>query len=188
MKNNKKLTLRISLEKSIYKEYFFGYINTIKTTNYLLLVMILLIFIDLYNKDYTFSLIYSLLVILVALLFPLIKQLINYRNILLINGGNIPHYKYVFDDSKITFINENSPSKSETYQYEQIISIIETKRLYVMKLDNGLSIIINKDNNIDLILERCSKINNKKIVSARFCTIFRFICLVLAIISLFIII
>ena len=116
----RKIVTKVELNKGIYKEFFIGCINSSKLSNVLLAIMILFLYIDIYNKDYFLSITYSILIIILILVLPITKIFLQYHSILEINGGNIPCYQYVFDSEKITYSNNMKKSSNITYNYNQI--------------------------------------------------------------------
>lgn len=184
----RKIVTKVELNKEIYKEFFTSYINSSKLSNALLTIMILFLYMDIYNENYFLSITYSILTIIFILVLPIIKMLLQYHSILEINGGNIPHFQYVFYNEKITCSNTTKKSSTITYDYNQINLVLKSKKLYIFNLNNKKSIIALKkditDEDLNYILSKC---NNKKVRKTNLYLCFRLLCLLLAIISLFLI-
>ncbi len=184
----RKIVTKVELNKEIYKEFFTSYINSSKLSNALLTIMILFLYMDIYNKNYFLSITYSILIIILILVLPIIKMFLQYHSILEINGGNIPCYQYVFDSEKITYSNNMKKSSNITYNYNQINLVLKSKKLYIFNLNNNENVIALKkditDEDLNYILSKC---NNKKVRQTNLYLCFRSLCLLLAIISLFLI-
>ena len=79
-------------------------------------------------------------------------------------------------------------SSNITYNYNQINLVLKSKNLYIFNLNNNENVIALKkditDENLNYILSKC---NNKKVRQTNLYLCFRLLCLLLAIISLFLI-
>ena len=79
-------------------------------------------------------------------------------------------------------------SSNITYNYNQINLVLKSKKLYIFNLNNNENVIALKkditDEDLNYILSKC---NNKKVRQTNLYLCFRLLCLLLAIISLFLI-
>lgn len=195
-KKKKEIETKYQLDLKMYKEFSRGYMFSNETSNILLMIIVFLLYVNLFAKNYGFAMVYSILLMLIAVLPLFIKGKLQYHRTLESNGGNEPHYKYIFKEDEMIAINEDNSNQNQ-YQYDQVIAIVETDNLFILKLKYRLGIIVNKnhldggtrEDFVDFIFQKCTNIKEKKVISAkrgmyiRFtCFLLSFLCLICAII------
>lgn len=171
--SQKNFTSNYMLDLKTYKEFSKGY----KITNQIYIIsniiMLLCLMPAVLSQNYTLSFQGSIFWIIYFLVvyFGFIKS--NYKKILTANNDVVPKHTITIDSSGIKGISING-NKSE-YSFEQIVEIIETKNLIILKLKNNLGILINKstlkggtkEELYSYLFNKCHNIKKKKISKSK---------------------
>lgn len=135
------------LSKSMYQEFSNAYLFGNKKLIVLMGVALLLVGIALILKDYKLAMTLGFIeLIYVVILIFVVKRnkKINYNRMLESRGEKSINNKVVINGEKIEIIDTVNGNKVD-YNFEQIIGIIESENLIVLKLKYNLGIIISKD-------------------------------------------
>lgn len=135
------------LSKSMYQEFSNAYLFGNKKLIVLMVVALLLVGIALILKDYKLAMTLGFIeLIYVVILIFVVKRnkKINYNRMLESRGEKSINNKVVINGEKIEIIDTVNGNKVD-YNFEQIIGIIESENLIVLKLKYNLGIIISKD-------------------------------------------
>ena len=144
-KRKKEFSSKYKLDQDMYNEFFKAYLNDfmLKISLIILLVALLL---NLILKEYTFVIMFALLEILFIILFKIIikkNRTIMYKRILESRGLEEINNSVIINEDEITLVDLNNRNKT-VYNYDQIIGVIESKNLIILKLKYNLGIILNK--------------------------------------------
>jgi len=145
-KRKKEFSSKYKLDQDMYNEFFKAYLNDfmLKISLIILLVALLL---NLILKEYTFVIMFALLEILFIILFKIIikkNRTIMYKRILESRGLEEINNSVIINEDEITLVDLNNRNKT-VYNYDQIIGVIESKNLIILKLKYNLGIILNKE-------------------------------------------
>lgn len=135
------------LSKSMYQEFSNAYLFGNKKLIVLMGVALLLVVFALILKDYKLAMTLGFIeLIYVVILIVVVKRnkKINYNRMLESRGEKSINNKVVINGEKIEIIDTVNGNKVD-YNFEQIIGIIESENLIVLKLKYNLGIIISKD-------------------------------------------
>lgn len=162
------------LDFKFYKEFFRGIRGT--TSSILKIIGILSIIVFIFNvliRNY--DILFKSIIIL--LLFGGISEVVTRKinkiryNQMTLANKNLPIKNNVtINKDGIKIINPDSNNKTE-YTFDSINSIVETKNMYILKMNYKVGMIINKNNLtggtkeefIEYILDKCSNIKKKKV-------------------------
>lgn len=144
-KKETKWTCNYTLDKKLFKEFNHVYLSS----ESLILKVVLGIFvvtaiINLCLKNFQ-VITHSLVVLSFLILFTIIKKITvnqNFKRMLENHGHKIIKYEIEINENEIVIIDPDNNNKM-TYNFSQIIGIIETPSLLVLKLKYNLGIIIS---------------------------------------------
>lgn len=170
MKKNKtnEFTSEYAFDKATFKEFQMGFSQD--KMDIIFVVGIICLLICLMAKDYNTVIWYSIFFMVYILFLYLIKlysSKLQYNRFLLVTKGK-NKTNVTIDENEIKGVNEIGNENS--YLFDQIIGIIETKNLIILKLKYRLGIIINKntlntskEELIEFLLSKCINLKKKKV-------------------------
>lgn len=154
-----------TLDNKMYQEFSNAYLFGNNKLIVLMIVALLLVVIALILKDYKLAMTLGLceLIYVIVLIFVVKRnKKINYNRMLESRGVKGISNKLVVNSEKIEIIDTVNGNKID-YSFEQIIGVIESENLIILKLKYNLGIIISKDmikggtseELVDFLMELC---------------------------------
>ena len=170
MKKNKtnEFTSEYTLDKDTFKEFQMGFSQNKMILVYIVCIVVSLFYLILkrYNSAVFFS-IFSMAYILILNLIKLYTSKLQYNRFLIVTKGKNKN-NIKISENIIEGTNENGNKNS--YTLDQIIDVVETKNLIILKLKYRLGIIINKNTLntsknefIDYLMDKCINLKSRKI-------------------------
>lgn len=170
------------LDLKTYQEFCNGYKAANKIEFIILLILILFFIESVIENDYSFIIFYCAFLLIFKIILKLMnKPKIQYNRMLSCNNGNPVHNVVNINEENILITGDNG--NKSTYSYDQIIGVIETKNLLILKMKYNLGININKNTltggNIEdlasYLYEKCPNIKKKKIIKTNITKHFDFL-------------
>lgn len=171
-----------TLDLKTYQEFCKGYKAANRIEIIILIILVLFFIESIIEKDYSFIIFYCAFLLIFKLILKLIdKPKIQYKRMLSCNNGKPAHNIVTINDENILITGDNG--NKSTYSFEQIIGIIETKNLLILKMKYNLGININKNTltggNVEelasYLYQKCSNIKKKKIIKTNITKYFELI-------------
>lgn len=181
MKNNFESNYVLDFKK--YREFSKGYMRYNKKLTIIIIIAILIYILNLISKNYGGLVLCFFTFLIFFIVFKLMgKSQIQYRRMLVSNNGREVNNTVKINDEGILIINNNTDNDNR-YSFNQIIGIIETTNLLILKMNYNLGIIIDKNNLnggtkeelISYLLVNCHNLKSKRIVMAGKINIFDFL-------------
>lgn len=172
---NVKFQTNYTLDLNTYKEFSKGYFYSKKSIVCILSLLTIIIILLLLLKSYRYAIGYSVFVIFYMLMCILLsKNKINYKRTLENNKGNPPTINIELTEEEIRGTNLETKNKIG-YLYTQIIGIIETKNLIILKMNYNQGLILNKNTLsggtetelIEYVYSKCPNIKNGKVIKSK---------------------
>lgn len=172
--NQKEFSSKYTLDYKTYKEFSTGYIATRKssiiTLFVILVLLILCIIYRMYETVITFGVLFGIFAFLIKITG---RNKLQYKRYKSLNNNEDVEANIKICKNKI--ISTSKKGDVSTYEFSQIIGIIETKNLLVLKLDYNMGIIINKNNLdggtkeelIDYLFSVCNNLKKKKVTNSK---------------------
>lgn len=178
--NKGEFKTKYTLDYKTYKEFSVGYMATKKSSVIILLLFLALFIVYLIYKRYEAIIGCSLLFIILIIIFKIAGlnklQYKRYRNL---NNNEDMETNISIGKEKIVLTSKKGDTSS--YEFNQIIGIIETKNLLILKLKYNMGIIINKneieggtrEELIEYLFSVCNNIKKKKVISSKIWLVIR---------------
>lgn len=178
--NKGEFKTKYTLDYKTYKEFSVGYMATKKSSVIILLLFLALFIVYLIYKRYEAIIGFSSLFIILIIIFKIAGlnkiQYKRYRNL---NNNEDMETNISIGKEKIILTSKKGDTSS--YEFNQIIGIIETKNLLILKLKYNMGIILNKNNIeggtreklIEYLFSVCNNIKKKKVISSKIWLIIR---------------
>ena len=197
--NQNKFNFEYVLDYKKYKEFSTNYLASKISTNIILVLILVALILNIVYKNYSYVILFGVVFFgMVGLLKITGKSKISYKRYKYLNDNQDAVMNINIDDEKITLSNKNG--NKESYTFDKILDIVESKNLIILKLKYNLGIIIDKSNITedekqklyDFLFEKCVNVKSKKVkktvfglILRRFTILMYFVMLILAIVLLF---
>lgn len=172
--NQKEFSSKYTLDYKTYKEFSSGYISTRKSSMITLFVVLVLLILCIIYRNYetviTFGVIFAIFAFLIKVTG---RNKLQYKRYKSLNNNEDVEANIKIGKEKI--ISTSKKGDTSSYEFSQIIGIIETKNLLVLKLEYNMGIIINKNNLeggtkeelIDYLFSVCNNLKKKKVTNSK---------------------
>lgn len=172
--NQKEFSSKYTLDYKTYKEFSNGYIATRKSSMITLFVVLVLLILCIIYRNYetviTFGVIFAIFAFLIKVTG---RNKLQYKRYKSLNNNEDVEANIKIGKEKI--ISTSRKGDTSSYEFSQIIGIIETKNLLVLKLEYNMGIIINKNNLeggtkeelIDYLFSVCNNLKKKKVTNSK---------------------
>lgn len=175
---NFKSNYKMDLET--YKEFSKGFTST--SMRYIcarLIIFIYGVICILANQINIAIMIISIYIILFIIYKITGRNLIQYKRSLSLNNGKPVSVEITIDEKGISGFDKDKENKTN-YSFDQILSIVETQNLIILKMKYDLGIIINKNDLeggskaevFEFLFEKCQNIKNKKVSQGKLGNLF----------------
>lgn len=165
---------KYTLDYKTYKEFSAGYIATNKSSIIMLFVVLVLLILCIIYKNYETVITFGVLLGIFALLKKVTgRNKLQYKRYKSLNNNEDEEGNIKIDKEKIVYTSKKGNIAS--YDFSQIIGIIETKNLIVLKLKYNMGIILNKHNLdgetkeelIKYLFSVCNNLKKKKVINSK---------------------
>ena len=188
MDNNNKneFSSKYILDYKTYKEFSAGYIATRKSNIILLFIFLAILLINFFYRNYSTIIGVGIVFVLVVLIVIITgRNKLQYKRYKSLNNNEDLEENIKINKEKI--ISLSGKGNTASYDFEQIIGIIETKNLLILKLKYNMGIILDKRNLIggtkeeliDYLFSVCKNLKKKKVTKAKVWLILRRVILIL---------
>lgn len=172
--NQKEFSSNYTLDYKTYKEFSNGYIATRKSSMITLFVVLVLLILCIIYRNYetviTFGVIFAIFAFLIKVTG---RNKLQYKRYKSLNNNEDVEANIKIGKEKI--ISTSKKGDTSSYEFSQIIGIIETKNLLVLKLEYNMGIIINKNNLeggtkedlINYLYFVCNNLKKKKVTNTK---------------------
>lgn len=172
--NQKEFSSKYTLDYKTYKEFSNGYIATRKSSMITLFVVLVLLILCIIYRNYetviTFGVIFAIFAFLIKVTG---RNKLQYKRYKSLNNNEDVEANIKIGKEKI--ISTSKKGDTSSYEFSQIIGIIETKNLLVLKLEYNMGIIINKNNLeggtkeelIDYLFSVCNNLKKKEVTNSK---------------------
>ena len=174
MENKREFNSKYTLDYKTYKEFSAGYIATNKSSIIMLFVVLVLLILCIIYKNYETVITFGVLLGIFALLKKVTgRSKLQYKRYKSLNNNEDEEGNVKIDKEKIVYTWKKGNIAS--YDFSQIIGIIETKNLIILKLKYNMGIILNK-NNLDggtkeelikYLFSVCNNLKKKKVINSK---------------------
>ena len=174
MSNEKEFSTKYTLDYKTYKEFSNGYIATKKSSIITLFVVLALLVLCIILRDYETVITFGVIFLIFAFLIKVTgRNKLQYKRYKSLNNNEDLETNIKIGKEKIISTSEKGDTAS--YEFSQIIGIIETKNLLILKLEYNMGIIINKNNLeggtkeelIDYLFSVCNNLKKKKVTNSK---------------------
>ena len=179
-KKNKEFTSVCVLDYKRYKEFALGYTSTRRVNIIFMVIALVLLILYMFMGSYDIV----ILVLIICIVFLTIYKIIGvnkiqYKRTKNLNNGEDLKQTIKISDGNIVLTSQKGDTSS--YKLSQIIGIIETKNLFILKLKYNVGIIVDKNNLtggskgefIKYLQENCNNLKSKKVIQSKKWLIFR---------------
>lgn len=187
---NKEFKWEYTLNLETYKEFSKGYLATNivrKIFRLILAIYITYYFMICYHTaNYAILIFFAIFFAVIFLIAKIVNKggNIQYKRMLSVNKGQPMRIEVRIDNEGIHAINIDTGNKND-YTFDQIISVIETKNLFILKMKYNMGLIVNKntltggskEEFINFIFDNCSNVKRKKVKQAKVGVAYRIICI-----------
>ena len=182
----KEFSSTYTLDYKKYKEFSVGYIATRKSSIIMLFVLLGLSMIYMYTKRYDIIIAVGIIFLLLLLLTKITgRNKLQYKHYKSLNNNEDLESTIKIGKEKI--ISTTQKGDTTSYEFNQIIGIIETKNLLILKLKYNMGIVLDKNNIvggtkeelIDYLFSVCNNMKKKKVTKSKTWLILRKIFFVL---------
>lgn len=173
MDKEKDFSIKNTLDYKTYKEFSVGYMAFKKSIIICMLILLALLILYMYNKRYDIMLGIGIAFVIFALIIKISgRNKLQYKRYKSLNNGEDLKTTIKINNEKI--ISTNQKKDTASYEFNQIIGIIETENLLILKLKYNMGIILNKNNIeggtkdelINYLFSVCDNIKKKKVIKA----------------------
>ena len=174
MSNEKEFSTKYTLDYKTYKEFSNGYIATKKSSIITLFVVLALLVLCIILRDYETVITFGVIFLIFAFLIKVTgRNKLQYKRYKSLNNNEDLETHIKIGKEKI--ISTSKKGDTASYEFSQIIGIIETKNLLILKLEYNMGIIINKNNLeggtkeelIDYLFPVCNNLKKKKVTNSK---------------------
>lgn len=174
MEKDKEFSSVSVLDYKRYKEFALGYGSTRRANIIFMVIAIILLLLYMIQGSYGTVILIGIICVVFLLLFKIIGiNKIQYKRTKNLNNGEDLKQTIKISDGNIVLTSQKGDTSS--YKLSQIIGIIETKNLFILKLKYNVGIIVDKNNLIggskeefiDYLYENCTNLKTKKVVQSK---------------------
>lgn len=145
MKKSKHFETTYQLDLAMYREFARGFHTAKKNYRMFLIILPMIDLLNLLVGNYQVVVFFSIFLLLyLFFLRLLIRNKMGYYRTLESHGGKEIHNKITITDEGIIGENLDGGNKT-TYQFEQVIGVVETENLIILQLKYNLGIILSKE-------------------------------------------
>lgn len=172
--NKKEFSSTYTLDYKIYKEFSTGYISTKKSSIIILFVVLALLILYMFYRRYEEIIgLGAIFILLVLVLKVTGRNKLQYKRYKSLNNNEDIVNTVKIGNEKI--VSTNKKGDATSYEFNQIIGILETKNLLILKLKYNMGIILDKRNLtggtkeelIEYLFSICNNIKKKKIINSK---------------------
>lgn len=192
MEKDKEFSSVNVLDYKRYKEFALGYGSTRRANIIFMVIAIILLILYMIQGSYGMVILIGIICVVFLLLFKIIGiNKIQYKRTRNLNNGEDLKQTIKISDGNIVLTSQKGDTSS--YKLSQIIGIIETKNLFILKLKYNVGIIADKNNLtggskeefIDYLYENCINLKAKKVIQSKKWIMIRWIFLGICLIIFF---
>ena len=174
MEKDKEFSSVSVLDYKRYKEFALGYGSTRRANIIFMCIAIILLLLYMVQGSYGMVILIGIICVVFLILFKIIEiNKIQYKRTKNLNNGEDLKQTIKISDGNIVLTSQKGDTSS--YKLSQIIGIIETKNLFILKLKYNVGIIVDKNNLtggskeefIDYLYENCTNLKTKKVVQSK---------------------
>ena len=174
MEKDKEFSSVSVLDYKRYKEFALGYGSTRRANIIFMVIAIILLLLYMIQGSYGTVILIGIICVVFLLLFKIIGiNKIQYKRTKNLNNGEDLKQTIKISDGNIVLTSQKGDTSS--YKLSQIIGIIETKNLFILKLKYNVGIIVDKNNLIggskeefiDYLYENCTNLKTKKVIQSK---------------------
>ncbi len=174
MKKDKEFSSKSVLDYKTYREFAVGYGSTRRANIIFMSLAIILLMLYMFQGSYGLVILVGIICLVFLILFKIIGiNKIQYKRTKNLNNGEDLKQTVKISDGNIVLTSQKGDTSS--YKLSQIIGIIETKNLFILKMKYNVGIIIDKNNLtggskeefINYLYEECSSLKAKKVIQSK---------------------
>lgn len=172
--DKKEFSSTYTLDYKMYKEFSKGFLATIKASIIILLIVLIVSILYIIEGEYKYVIWFGILYIILILI-NLIKGngKIQYKRAKSLNNNEDIEATIKIGKDKI--VSTSKKGDISSYEFDQIIGLIETKNLLILKLKYNMGIMIDKNNIeggskeelVEYIFSVCNNIKRKKVIKSK---------------------
>ena len=173
-KKNKEFTSVCVLDYKRYKEFALGYTSTRRVNIIFMVIALVLLILYMFMGSYGTVILILIMCIIFLIIYKIIGvNKIQYKRTKNLNNGEDLKQTIKISDGNIILTSQKGDTSS--YKLSQIIGIIETKNLFILKLKYNVGIIADKNNLtggskdgfIEYLQENCANLKSKKVIQSK---------------------
>ena len=174
MKNYKEFSSKSVLDYKTYREFAVGYGSTRRANIIFMSLAIILLMLYMFQGSDGLVILVGIICLVFLILFKIIGiNKIQYKRTKNLNNGEDLKQTVKISDGNIVLTSQKGDTSS--YKLSQIIGIIETKNLFILKMKYNVGIIIDKNNLtggskeefINYLYEECGSLKAKKVIQSK---------------------
>ena len=174
MKKNKEFSSVCTLDYKKYKEFALGTASTRKMNILFMFVSLLLLILYMIMGSYGLVIIIGIICGIFLIIYKVAGiNKIQYKRTKNLNNGEDLRQTFKVSCGNIVLTSQKGDTSS--YKLSQIISIIETENLFILKLKYNVGIIVDKNNLtggskeefINYLFENCENLKSKKVINSK---------------------
>ena len=174
MEKNKEFSSVCTFDYKKYKEFALGAVSTRKMNILFMFVSLLLLILYLIMGSYGLVIIIGIICGIFLIIYKVSGiNKIQYKRTKNLNNGEDLRQTFKVSCGNIVLTSQKGDTSS--YKLSQIISIIETENLFILKLKYNVGIIVDKNNLtggskeefINYLFENCENLKSKKVINSK---------------------
>lgn len=174
MEKNKEFSSVCTFDYKKYKEFALGAVSTRKMNILFMFVSLLLLILYMIMGSYGLIIIIGIICGIFLIIYKVAGiNKIQYKRTKNLNNGEDLRQTFKVSCGNIVLTSQKGDTSS--YKLSQIISIIETENLFILKLKYNVGIIVDKNNLtggskeefINYLFENCENLKSKKVINSK---------------------
>lgn len=174
MEKNKEFSSVCTFDYKKYKEFALGAVSTRKMNILFMFVSLLLLILYMIMGSYGLVIIIGIICGIFLIIYKVAEiNKIQYKRTKNLNNGEDLRQTFKVSCGNIVLTSQKGDTSS--YKLSQIISIIETENLFILKLKYNVGIIVDKNNLtggskeefINYLFENCENLKSKKVIDSK---------------------
>ena len=174
MEKNKEISSVCTFDYKKYKEFALGAVSTRKMNILFMFVSLLLLILYMIMGSYGLVIIIGIICGIFLIIYKVAGiNKIQYKRTKNLNNGEDLRQTFKVSCGNIVLTSQKGDTSS--YKLSQIISIIETENLFILKLKYNVGIIVDKNNLtggskeefINYLFENCENLKSKKVINSK---------------------
>lgn len=174
MEKNKEFSSVCTFDYKKYKEFALGAVSTRKMNILFMFVSLLLLILYMIMGSYGLVIIIGIICGIFLIIYKVAGiNKIQYKRTKNLNNGEDLRQTFKVSCGNIVLTSQKGDTSS--YKLSQIISIIETENLFILKLKYNVGIIVDKNNLtggskeefINYLFENCENLKSKKVINSK---------------------